>query len=96
MFIYNKENKSVGKFNFIIYPDAVFIYNLYIYKQYRDNYYPLKLFYYLHNKYNKSIMLECKEHLLLYYMKLGFNIIETPEISENNTYLLELFNDSIK
>lgn len=94
MLIYNKEKERVGKFNFIIYPDTIFIYNLYIYKQYRGNYYPLKLFYHLHIKYNKTIMLECKEHLLAYYMKLGFKIIETPESSENNTYLLELFNNS--
>lgn len=74
-------------YQIIQYPETIFIYNLYVKPEYRNRHLPKKLFRYLINKYHKSIMLECKEELLQYYLHLGFKIVEDKDI--NNKYLIE-------
>lgn len=84
--------KIKGKihYSYIIYPESLFVYNLYVEPKYRGRHLPRLLFQALMNKWHTDIMLECEESLCQYYAKMGFQMIENKD--KNNRYLIELKN----
>lgn len=85
-----KKLKGKIHYQYILYPEALFVYNLYVEPKYRGRHLPSILFQSLMKKWHTNIMLECEETLYLYYTKMGFKMIEDKD--KNNRYLMELEN----
>lgn len=61
---FEKDKRKIH-YRYIIYPEAVFVYNLYVESKYRGNHLPKLLFQTLMKKWHTDIMLECEKTLYI-------------------------------